>query len=92
MRKKYILRACVHEMANKRKLLSVEEACVIARRSIYHATFRDGASGGVGVSLADQCTTWVLMDGRNCQAMILMRLENKLENMEIVLMCNMHRC
>ncbi|KAG5399772.1 hypothetical protein IGI04_014379 [Brassica rapa subsp. trilocularis] len=39
-------------MANKRKLLSVEEACVIARRSIYHATFHDGASGGVGVSLA----------------------------------------
>ncbi|KAG6420450.1 hypothetical protein SASPL_116978 [Salvia splendens] len=27
--------------------LSVEEAAELARRSIYHATFRDGASGGV---------------------------------------------
>ncbi|WZZ27046.1 hypothetical protein YC2023_010447 [Brassica napus] len=31
-------------MAKKRKLLSVEEACVLARRTIYHTTFRDGAS------------------------------------------------
>lgn len=27
--------------------LSVEEAAELARRAIYHATFRDGASGGV---------------------------------------------
>ena len=27
--------------------MSVEEAAELARRSIYHATFRDGASGGV---------------------------------------------
>lgn len=27
--------------------MSVEEASELARRSIYHATFRDGASGGV---------------------------------------------
>ena len=26
--------------------MSVEEAAELARRSIYHATFRDGASGG----------------------------------------------
>lgn len=33
--------------------LSVEEAAELARRAIYHATFRDGASGGVasGMSL-----------------------------------------
>jgi len=27
--------------------MSVEEASELARRAIYHATFRDGASGGV---------------------------------------------
>lgn len=27
--------------------MSVEEAAELARRAIYHATFRDGASGGV---------------------------------------------
>lgn len=27
--------------------MSIEEAVELARRSIYHATFRDGASGGV---------------------------------------------
>ena len=27
--------------------MSIEEAAELARRSIYHATFRDGASGGV---------------------------------------------
>ena len=27
--------------------MSVEEAAELATRSIYHATFRDGASGGV---------------------------------------------
>ncbi|KAG5463990.1 hypothetical protein LSCM1_00167 [Leishmania martiniquensis] len=30
-----------------RKDLSVEEACDLARRSIFHATYRDGASGGI---------------------------------------------
>lgn len=27
--------------------MSVDEAAELARRAIYHATFRDGASGGV---------------------------------------------
>lgn len=27
--------------------MSIEEAVELARRAIYHATFRDGASGGV---------------------------------------------
>lgn len=27
--------------------LSIEEAAELGRRAIYHATFRDGASGGV---------------------------------------------
>ena len=27
--------------------MTVEEAAELARRAIYHATFRDGASGGV---------------------------------------------
>lgn len=27
--------------------MSIEEAAELARRAIYHATFRDGASGGV---------------------------------------------
>lgn len=27
--------------------MSVEEAAELGRRAIYHATFRDGASGGV---------------------------------------------
>lgn len=27
--------------------MSVEDAAELARRAIYHATFRDGASGGV---------------------------------------------
>nr|AAF37285.1 20S proteasome beta 5 subunit [Trypanosoma brucei] len=30
-----------------RKNLTVEEACDLARRSIFHATYRDGASGGI---------------------------------------------
>ena len=30
--------------------MPIEEAAELARRSIYHATFRDGASGGVGSS------------------------------------------
>lgn len=30
-----------------RKDLSVEDACDLARRSIFHATYRDGASGGI---------------------------------------------
>ncbi|EKG04000.1 proteasome beta 5 subunit, putative [Trypanosoma cruzi] len=30
-----------------RKNLTVEEACELARRSIFHATYRDGASGGI---------------------------------------------
>ncbi|XP_075636875.1 proteasome subunit beta type-5-like [Castanea sativa] len=32
---------------NYRYDMSIEEAAELARRSIYHATFRDGASGGV---------------------------------------------
>ncbi|CAN6933700.1 unnamed protein product, partial [Brassica oleracea] len=40
-------------------------------------------------NLASRCTTWVLMDERNCQEMILMSLENKLDNMEIILMCKL---
>ncbi|KAJ7945534.1 Proteasome subunit beta [Quillaja saponaria] len=28
--------------------MSIEEDAELARRAIYHATFRDGASGGVG--------------------------------------------
>lgn len=27
--------------------MTIDEAAELARRSIYHATFRDGASGGV---------------------------------------------
>ena len=27
--------------------MSIDEAAELARRAIYHATFRDGASGGV---------------------------------------------
>jgi len=27
--------------------MTIEEAAELARRAIYHATFRDGASGGV---------------------------------------------
>lgn len=42
--------------------LSVEEAAELARRAIYHATFRDGASGGVAsgnpsVKMSPVCTT-----------------------------------
>lgn len=33
--------------------LSVEEAAELARRAIYHATFRDGASGGVASGISD---------------------------------------
>ncbi|EPY26658.1 20S proteasome subunit beta 5 [Angomonas deanei] len=33
--------------AGYRKNLTVEEACDLARRSIFHATYRDGASGGI---------------------------------------------
>ncbi|WZZ27050.1 hypothetical protein YC2023_010451 [Brassica napus] len=66
-------------MAKKRKLLSVEEACVLARRTIYHTTFRDGASVyNVGPN------GW-----KNCQETILTSLENKLDSMEIVLMCKL---
>lgn len=48
--------------------LSVEEAAELARRSIYHATFRDGASGGVASGMIlplplfsityNGCTAW----------------------------------
>ncbi|PWA96575.1 hypothetical protein CTI12_AA039040 [Artemisia annua] len=31
--------------------MTVDEATELARRSIYHATFRDGASGGVASNL-----------------------------------------
>ena len=33
--------------ASYRYDMSIEEAAELARRAIYHATFRDGASGGV---------------------------------------------
>jgi len=36
-----------HYSTRYRYDMSVEEAAELARRSIYHATFRDGASGGV---------------------------------------------
>lgn len=36
--------------------LSVEEAAELARRAIYHATFRDGASGGVASGIS-----WLLL-------------------------------
>lgn len=32
--------------------LSVEEAAELGRRAIYHATFRDGASGGVASGMS----------------------------------------
>jgi len=39
--------------------LSIEEAAELARRAIYHATFRDGASGGVasGIYLSSPLST-----------------------------------
>ena len=47
--------------------MSVEEAAELARRSIYHATFRDGASGGVAsgnlslsLSLSECVCVWNL--------------------------------
>jgi len=42
--------------------LSVEEAAELARRAIYHATFRDGASGGVasGIFLSSPIIYWLL--------------------------------
>lgn len=42
--------------------LSVEEAAELARRAIYHATFRDGASGGVasGIPLS-KCLLFVIL-------------------------------
>lgn len=39
-----------------REDLSVEEAAELARRAIYHATFRDGASGGVASGTLSLCT------------------------------------
>jgi 20S proteasome alpha/beta subunit len=35
--------------------MSIEEAAELARRAIYHATFRDGASGGVASGKALIC-------------------------------------
>lgn len=42
--------------------LSVEEAAELARRAIYHATFRDGASGGVasGILLSRYLSLFVI--------------------------------
>ena len=43
--------------------LSVEEAAELARRAIYHATFRDGASGGVasGILLSKCFLVFVIL-------------------------------
>ncbi|CAK9181553.1 unnamed protein product [Ilex paraguariensis] len=38
---------CSNVSARYRYDMTVEEAAELARRAIYHATFRDGASGGV---------------------------------------------
>ena len=41
--------------------MPIEEAAELARRSIYHAIFRDGASGGVGsgtLSLSLSLSLW----------------------------------
>lgn len=35
--------------------MSIEEASELARRAIYHATFRDGASGGVASGILPFC-------------------------------------
>ncbi|GKC57238.1 proteasome subunit beta type-5, partial [Tanacetum coccineum] len=44
--------------------MTVDEAAELARRSIYHATFRDGASGGVASgTFAQAVNTWAQMDG-----------------------------
>lgn len=37
--------------------MPVEEAAELARRAIYHATFRDGASGGVASGMSTFCWT-----------------------------------
>ncbi|ONK72414.1 uncharacterized protein A4U43_C04F19190 [Asparagus officinalis] len=43
--------------------MSVEEAAELARRSIYHATFRDGASGGVASVYHVGPTGWKKLSG-----------------------------
>ena len=37
--------------------MSVDEAAELARRAIYHATFRDGASGGVASGKFSLCVS-----------------------------------
>ncbi|KAF8018445.1 hypothetical protein BT93_H3359 [Corymbia citriodora subsp. variegata] len=43
--------------------MSVEEAAELARRAIYHATFRDGASGGVASVYHVGPTGWKKLSG-----------------------------
>uniref|UniRef100_A0A2P2KTH2 proteasome endopeptidase complex n=1 Tax=Rhizophora mucronata TaxID=61149 RepID=A0A2P2KTH2_RHIMU len=43
--------------------LSIEEAAELARRAIYHATFRDGASGGVASVYYVGPTGWKKLSG-----------------------------
>ena len=43
--------------------MSIEEAAELARRSIYHATFRDGASGGVASVYYVGPTGWKKLSG-----------------------------
>jgi hypothetical protein len=38
--------------------MSIEEASELARRAIYHATFRDGASGGVASGIIPFLPDW----------------------------------
>ncbi|KAK3040820.1 hypothetical protein RJ639_029164 [Escallonia herrerae] len=50
--------------------MTIEEAAELARRSIYHATFRDGASGGVASGML--CfIMWDQPDGRSYLVMTL---------------------
>jgi hypothetical protein len=43
----HFLLTCSYTCARYRFDMSIEEAAELGRRAIYHATFRDGASGGV---------------------------------------------
>lgn len=43
--------------------MSIEEASELARRAIYHATFRDGASGGVASVYYVGPTGWKKLSG-----------------------------
>jgi len=43
--------------------MSVDEAAELARRAIYHATFRDGASGGVSSVYYVGANGWKKLSG-----------------------------